>query len=160
MSRIGVHSLHLLPYSISIIRQVDTVSKTLTHLLFSVSTRQTACRSILWKHDIRLDEHWSIYLIKTANKLTCQLKHWLLILTCWYCSSLKGSNVSSLRHRISKETHWDISFKVAHLNLSLHRWVALNTTNTDKIHQEGGQFCQLWNLTLYIQRTLLWVKSS
>ena len=160
MSWVSVHCLHLLPYCVSVVREIDTVTKTLTHLLLTICTRQTTCRSVLWQHNSRLNEYWCINLIEATYEFTCQLQHRLLVLTCRDSSSLKSCNISSLRNRISKEAHWDISFKVAHLNLSLHRWVTLNTAYADKIHQESGQFSYFRNLTLYVECTFLWTQAS
>ena len=160
VSWVSVHCLHLLPYCVSIVREIDTVTKTLTHLLLTICTRQTTCRSVLWQHNSRLNEYWCINLIEATYEFTCQLQHRLLVLTCRHSRSLEGCNVSCLRNRISKEAHWDISFKVAHLNLSLHRWVTLNTAYADKIHQESGQFGYFRNLTLYVECTFLWTQTS
>ena len=96
MQRVGVHALDLLPHRFGVIAQVDAVTKALTHLLFAVSSGQTAGRCVLRKHDIRLNQHFTIHLIEAPNQLACELNHRLLVFTYGDCGGLEGCNIGRL----------------------------------------------------------------
>ena len=149
MRRIGIHRAHLLPYLISRVGEVDAVAKALRHLLLAIRTGQTTGCQILGQHDIRLHEHGCIDLIEAAHQFTCHLQHRLLVLTHGHRGRLEQRDVGSLTDRIAEEAQRNtLTLKAAHLDLCLHRRVALHTTDGDQVHQIGGQFGQFRDLTL------------
>ena len=157
---VGVHRTDLLPYLISRVREVDTVTKRLRHLFLTISTRQTTGRQILWQQDIGLYQHRSINLIKTAHQFTGHLQHRLLILTGRNSRGLKQRDIRSLRNWIAEETEGDtLTLETTHLHLSLHCRVALHTTDGHKVHQIGGQLSEFRYLTLDKEHTLLRIQS-
>ena len=152
---IGVHGAYFLPNIIGRVAQVDAVAKTLTHFLLAIGAGKAACGGIFRQHDVRLHQHWGIGLIETTYQFACHL----LVFTCRYGGCLEQSDVSSLADGIAEEAQWDVGFEVAHLDLSLHRGIALHTADGDEIHQVGGQLCQFRYLTLNKQDALLRVES-
>ena len=161
MLRIGVHRANLLPNVIGRIREVDTVAKRLRHLLLTIGTRQTASRQVLGQQDIRLYQYRRIHLIETARQFACHLQHRLLILTGRNGRSLEQGDVGSLGNRVAEESEGDtLALEATHLDLSLHRRVALYTAHADEVHQISGQFGQLWNLALDEEHALLRIETS
>ena len=159
MLRIGVHRAHLLPHLIGRVREVDAVAKRLRHLLLTVSTRQSAGRQVLGQHDVRLYEHLSVGLIEATYEFTRHLKHRLLILTYGNGGRFEKRDVGSLRNGIAEESEGHaLALEATHLDLCLHRRVALNATHRDKVHQIGSELCQLRDLALDEEYALLRIK--
>ena len=157
---IGVHRAHLLPDIFSRVREIDTVAEALRHLLLAIRTGQTTSRHVLRQHDIGFREHLCIDLVKTASELTRHLQHRLLILTDGHRGRLEQQNIRSLRHGVAEETEGHaLAFEATHLDLRLHRRIALNARDTDEVHQIGSQLSQFRNLTLDKEHALLGVKA-
>src|SRR5574344_846669 len=51
------HLLHLLPYLLFRVAEVDAVAKTLTHLLLAVGSGESAGGGVLGQHDLGLNKH-------------------------------------------------------------------------------------------------------
>ena len=158
--RVRVHRADLLPDGIGIVRQIDAVAQRLGHLLLAVRTWQTTRCGILGQHDVRLYQDGRINLIEAANEFASHLQHRLLVFTGRNGSSLEQRDVGSLRDRIAEEAQWNaLPLEATHLDLSLHRRVALYARNGDEVHQISGQLGQFRNLALNEERTLLRIQS-
>ena len=154
------HLLHLLPNGLLIIAQIDAVAQTLAHLLLTIGTRKATANRIFREQDLRFHQYRRIDLIESAHQFTGHLQHRLLVLTSRNGSSLEGSNIGSLAHRIAEEAQWDIRLKVTHLDFRLHGRISLHARYRDEVHQVGSQLSQFRNHTLDIERTFLRIKTS
>lgn len=153
------HLLHLLPNGLLVIAHIDAVAETLAHLLLTIGSRKATAAGNLWKQDLWFYQYRRISLVEAANQLAGYLQHRLLVLTGRHGCSLESGDVGSLAHRIAEETERNVCLEVTHLDLSLHSWVTLNTRYRDEVHQIGSQLSQLWNHTLDIECTLLWIET-
>ena len=160
VGRVGVHGLHLLPHRILVVGEIDAVAKALAHLLLAIRARQTACRLVLGQHDLWLGKDGGIDLVEATDQLACHLKHRLLVLASRHDSGLESHDIGSLRHGVAEEAKGNIGLEIAHLDLSLHRRVALHARDADKIHQIGSQLRQFGDAALDIERTLLRIETS
>ena len=148
MLGVSVHGAHLLPYLVGGIGEVDAVAEALGHLLLTVGAGKTAGGEVLGQQDVGLHEHRCIGGIEAAHELTRHLQHRLLILSCRHGGRFEEGDVGSLRHGVAEEAEGDVGLEVAHLDLCLHRGVALDAAHGDKIHQIGGQLGKLGYLAL------------
>ena len=154
MVGVGVHRAHLLPHLVGRVAQVDAVAKALAHLLLAVGAGQAARRGVFGQHYLGLHEHLAVGLVEPPDELARHLEHGLLVFAGGHGGGLEERYVGSLAHRVAEEAERYVGLEVAHLDLGLHRGVALHARHGDEVHQIGGELGQFGHLALHEERAL------
>ena len=149
--RVGVHSLHFLPNLFCRIGKIDAVAQRLAHLGATVGAREAAAYSVVGKHDFRLHEHVAVVgAVELADNLAGLLNHRLLVIAGRDNRGLERRDVRCLAHRVGEESGRDaLALELAHLDFALHRRVALEACDGDKIHIVERQLAELGDERLY-----------
>ena len=145
MVRIGVHTHDLLANFFFCIGQIDAVARDL--LIFALPSvpgrRQHTSFSGISAVGSTSVSPYTLLNLRTIS-LACS------IIGSW--SSPTGT-VVALKAVISdawlivgEKSYRDACLKITHLNLSLNGWVSLQSGNSNQIHIEKGELCQLRNL--------------
>ena len=156
---VGIHGAYLLPYLVGGVGEIDAVAEALRHLLLAIGAGEAACGEVLGEHDLRLYEDGRIDLVEAAHELACDLEHGLLVFACGHGGSLEERDVGSLRDGIAEEAERDVGFEVAHLDLRLHRGIALHARDGDEVHEIGGELGKLGDMALDEEDALLGVET-
>ena len=160
MIGVGVHALHFLLNLVGCIGKVDTVAQRLTHLGFSVCTRQTQTGCIVRQKDFRFYQCVAVDKVEAAYDFTGLFNHRFLIFANGNGGGAKRRDVRSLADRVGEEPHRNTCFKVAHLDFRLYRRVTLQARYGDKVHIIECQFAQFRNLRLDKDGTLRRIQSA
>ena len=148
MVGVGVHAHHLLAHIFGRIRQIDAVAQRLAHLGLAVGAGQAQARGILREQDLGLDQRRAVHRVEFVDYLAGLLHHRLLILARGHGRRAESGDVRRLRNGIGVESDGNRLAELAHHDLALYRWVALQTGHRDEVHVIERQFAQLRNPAL------------
>lgn len=160
MVGIGEHGLDFLLDLVGRVLEVDAVAEALGHLGLTVGAGQAQAGCVLGQENIGFDERLAVDVVEAADDLAALLEHRLLILAHGHGSGLEEGDVGSLGDGIGEEAYGDaLARETTHLNLGLHRRVALEAADADEVHEVEGELAEFGNLALDEEGALLRVEA-
>ena len=99
-------------------------------------------------------------MIEAAHDFCGLFDHGALVFPHWHHVCTESSDVGSLRDGVSEESHGDTSFKSAHTDFGLYRWVALQAAHRHQILEVESQLTEFGDLALDKNGHLLGVETA
>ena len=160
MVGVGEHGLDFLLDLVGRVLEVDAVAEALGHLGLAVGAGQAQAGCVLGQENIRFDERLAVDVVEAADDLAALLEHGFLVLAHRHGSGLEEGDVGCLGDGIGEEAYGDaLAREAAHLDLGLHRRVALEAADADEVHEVEGELAEFGNLALDEEGALLRVEA-